>query len=293
MIPDDTSGLAPAEDTAPAPPPPAPALHRIPNLGHALLFIAFTGLVLVVFQAVLVFTGRLGPIAQAAELAARHPKLLLAVQAVTYLIALVSAWLFFPTVWRVPFFAGICCNWPTARRQIVRLVPIVLLLGLLAQAATHFITPPKSSPIDAYFTGPLNAWTITLFGTTLAPFFEEVCFRGFLLPAFAIAYDWLALPRTPEARHRWQTTTALSPISLVFSAILSSILFALLHAEQVDRLVPVLLVLCTVSLVLTYVRIKTQSVAASALVHAAYNSFVFLSLLVATGGYRHLDKLKQ
>jgi membrane protease YdiL (CAAX protease family) len=50
-------------------------------------------------------------------------------------------------------------------------------------------------------------------------------------------------------------------------------------------------VLFSVSLVLTVVRVQTQSVAASALVHAAYNGFVFLTVLIATGGYRHLDRM--
>jgi hypothetical protein len=27
------------------------------------------------------------------------------------------------------------------------------------------------------------------------------------------------------------------------------------------------------------------------MVHAAYNGFVFLTVLIATGGYRHLDRM--
>ena len=54
-----------------------------------------------------------------------------------------------------------------------------------------------------------------------------------------------------------------------------------------------LAVLFTVSLVLTWVRIRTQSVACSTLVHASYNSLVFLLALIQTGGYRHLEKLIQ
>jgi membrane protease YdiL (CAAX protease family) len=50
-------------------------------------------------------------------------------------------------------------------------------------------------------------------------------------------------------------------------------------------------VLFSVSLLLTYVRVKTRSVAASAIVHSAYNAFVFLTVLLATGGYRHLDRM--
>jgi membrane protease YdiL (CAAX protease family) len=46
-----------------------------------------------------------------------------------------------------------------------------------------------------------------------------------------------------------------------------------------------------VSLVLCAVRIRTGSVAASAFVHSCYNLSVFVSLFVATGGFRHLDKM--
>jgi hypothetical protein len=32
-------------------------------------------------------------------------------------------------------------------------------------------------------------------------------------------------------------------------------------------------------------------VAASTLVHAAYNSFIFIVMIFSTGGYRHLERL--
>jgi hypothetical protein len=182
-------------------------------------------------------------------------------------------------------------RWPSARNQAAKLIALGLLLGVMVQIATNFITPPKSRPIDAFFMTPLDAWLITLFGTIVAPVFEEVCFRGFLVPAFAIAYDWLSLPRTGEARTRWQTTTALTPAALIFSAVLTSLFFALLHFQQVAHLWAALLVLFTISLVLTFVRVKTGSVAASVLVHGAYNTFVFLVVIIQTGGYRHLERM--
>jgi len=49
----------------------------------------------------------------------------------------------------------------------------------------------------------------------------EILFRGFLLPAFAIAYDWISLPRTPAAREQWHLTNKLTRPSLVFSAVLT------------------------------------------------------------------------
>ena len=65
----------------------------------------------------------------------------------------------------------------------------------------------------------------------------------------------------------------------------------MLHAQQVAHIWAALVGLFSISLVLTFVRVKTQSVAASTLVHASYNGFIFLMTLIATGGYRHLDRM--
>ncbi|HEY8997275.1 MAG TPA: CPBP family intramembrane glutamic endopeptidase, partial [Edaphobacter sp.] len=71
----------------------------------------------------------------------------------------------------------------------------------------------------------------------------------------------------------------------------SSMLFALLHAEQLAHAWVALFVLFCVSVVLTLVRIRTHSVACTTLVHASYNASVFLTMFIATGGYRHLERM--
>jgi membrane protease YdiL (CAAX protease family) len=273
----------------PAAPPPTP--RRVPNLGHALLFVGFAGLLLMVLQVVLMVLGEAPPTKNAGVITVPHPQLQLAVEAAAYLVTLMLSWLLFPLLWKRNFLDGIRWHWATARRQAAKLIALGLVLGGAMQLVTYFITPPKALPIDEFFLTSSSAWITTLFGVLVAPVFEEICFRGFLLPAFATAYDWVSLPRTPEARLRWQTTTNLTPISLIFSAVLTSILFAAMHAEQIAHIWAALLALFTISLLLTYVRVRTQSVAASAMVHAAYNSFVFLTVLIATGGYRHLDRM--
>ena len=77
----------------------------------------------------------------------------------------------------------------------------------------------------------------------------------------------------------------------MFAAIFSSIPFALLHADQLSHAWGVLGVLYGVSLVLSYVRIRTHSLACSVLMHATYNLSIFVIILVTTGGFRHLEKL--
>jgi membrane protease YdiL (CAAX protease family) len=272
-------------------PPAVIAPRRVPNLAHALLFVAFTGVLLITLQFILSALGKAPATLHSGTITIQHPILQLAIMAATYLAAIAAAWLVFPLLWRRPFLDGLQWNWPTARTHALRLIALGFFLGVTMQLVTYFITSPKTLPIDDFFTRPSTAWLITLFGTIVAPIFEETCFRGFLLPAIAIAYDWLVLPRTPEAHLHWQSSTTLTPTALLFSSILTSVLFALLHAQQVAHLLPALLALFTVSLVLCFVRIKTQSVAASALVHSAYNGFIFLAAIIATGGYRHLDRM--
>jgi membrane protease YdiL (CAAX protease family) len=269
----------------------AASLRRIPNIGHALVFVCFTGVVLVLLELVLVALGRAPGTEHDGVAKLLHPKLQIALLATTYLTTLLAAWIFYPLVWQRRFLDGLQWRWAVARNQAAKLVPLGLLLGVTMQAVTYFITPPKTLPVDDFFHTQTDAWLITLFGTIVAPIFEEVCFRGFLLPAFAIAYDWLSLPRTEQARARWQTTTTLTPAALIFSAVLTSIFFALMHFQQVAHLWAALLVLFSISLLLTFVRVRTGSVAASVLVHGAYNGFVFLMVIVQTGGYLHLERM--
>ena len=265
--------------------------RRLPNIGHALLFVSFTGFLLIIAELLLVAFGKSPAALVGGVITIQHPKLQIATMAGTYLTTLVAAWLVFPTMWHRTFLDGLQWHWATARRQLGQLIALGFVLGLIVQVVTYFITAPKSMPIDEFFLTPTTAWLITVFGTVVAPIFEEICFRGFLVPAFAIAYDWLSLPRTDEARTGWRMSTTLTSASLLFSAVLSSLCFAMLHAQQVAHMWAALLVLFSVSLVLTFVRVKTQSVAASTIVHGAYNGFVFITVLFATGGYRHLDRM--
>ena len=112
-----------------------------------------------------------------------------------------------------------------------------------------------------------------------------------LLPAVAIAFAWLRAPRTEEGCARWQSYLKLSMPAWIFSATMTSLLFVWLHADQVGHIWGVMAALFCVSLVLSAVRVRFESVAASAMVHAGYNGFIFLAGLIATGGYRHLERM--
>jgi hypothetical protein len=233
----------------------------------------------------------LGHPAAASAKNAFDAKFLVGSEALSYLATLALSWFIFPLLWKRPFAEGIQANLDAARRNALRLIPMGVVLSFAIQAISSLTTLPKDVPIDKLLRTPSDLWFVTAFGILLAPLFEEICFRGFLLPAFAIAYDWLSLPRTPAAREAWHSSNKLTTPALVFSAVLTSILFILLHAPQIGYAWPALALLFCVSLILCFVRLRLRSVMASTLIHMSYNATIFLIIFVATGGYRHLDKI--
>ena len=282
---DQTLFFPHAEGTPPAEPP-----VRIPHLGHAALFLAIAGVFLLLIQLVLLGVGHPPAIAGKAA-GGMSPKFLVGSEALSYLATLAVSWFVFPLLWKRPFPEGIHANPDAARRNALRLIPIGLILSVSVQAISSLISLPKNIPMDDFFRTPSDIWLVAAFGTLLAPLFEEVLFRGFLLPAFAIAYDWLSLPRTPAAHEQWRSNNKLTRPSLVFSAVLTSILFAALHGQQTAFTWPVLVLLFCVSLVLSYVRLRLRSVMASTLIHVSYNATIFIFAFIVTGGFRHLDKI--
>jgi hypothetical protein len=209
----------------------------------------------------------------------------------TYIGTLIVSWFVFPFFWKRSFSDGLQLNLDAGRRNAIRLIPIGVILSIANLAMSSIISMPKNIPMDEFFRTRSDIWFVTAFGILLGPFFEEVAFRGFLLPAFAIAYDWLSLPRTPAAREAWHSTNQLTRASLIFSAVLTSILFALIHGFQTAFTWPVLALLFCVSLILSYIRLRLRSVMASTFVHISYDATIFVFVFIATGGYRHLDKI--
>ena len=288
ILPEGEAIVQPPLDNTPNDAPDG-TLSRIPHIGHALLFVGITGVTLLIAQATLL--GVIHPIHLAN--ATIPPKLLLAAEAFTYIASLTLSWFIFPLLWQRSFISGIHWNLPAATRNAAKLVPLGIALSFTVQAASSLFPPPKSMPMNNFFHTRSDVWIITIFGIFLAPLFEEILFRGFFLPAFATAYDWLCLPRTEAALLTWQSSNAHTVPALIFSAVFTSVFFALLHGEQTAFTWPVLGLLFCVSLILTTVRIRLRSVSASTMVHASYNLTVFLAAFILTGGYRHLDRLPQ
>jgi len=268
----------PAQDHGPA--------RRIPHLGHAFFFFSLSIMMFLLSAAAVLTAARLRP-----EQLMEHLGLGLLIQVLAYILTLAAAAWIFPHLWSKPFLTGIDWNIFSVTRRWFWIIPLGIVLSLAAQVADYHLPQPPKSPLDSFFHTPLDAWLLTACGVLLFPLFEEVAFRGFLLPALATAYDWLALDRTPAGLRRWETSTAHSTPALLFGTVFSSLGFALIHADQLSHSFGLMAVLFVVSLVLSWVRIKSHSVACSVLLHATYNLATFATAFIASGGYRHLEKL--
>jgi uncharacterized protein len=231
--------------------------------------------------------------AETPEMLLREPRLLIPSMAAGYLIAGAIVWAIFTYLWRQPFAQALHWNFSAVQRRWLPLLGGGILLSLVVQLLSNFLPIPKTLPIDDFFRTPGDVWLVAIFGTFLAPIFEELAFRGFLLPSLASAWDWMRGPerRSPDLAAVAGLDQHWSAPALVFSCTLTSIAFALVHSDQLAHAWAPLAVLFVVSLVLCWVRLWTRSLAASTLIHATYNGTIFTILFFATGGFRHLEKL--
>jgi membrane protease YdiL (CAAX protease family) len=214
-------------------------------------------------------------------------------EVILYAVMFAASYFTFPLIWHKSFFDGLEWNGATALRLRARLFGAGSLCFVLAILNILFIPGPSDTPIEKVFKQPGAPWLLFFFGITVAPFFEELFFRGFLLPALCTAYDWLAemffhaprRPLGPDGHPQWSLS------AMAVASVVTSAPFALMHAEQTGNSVDAVLLLACVSLALCAVRLITRSLASSVLVHAFYNFLIFSMMLLGTEGFRHLDKM--
>lgn len=257
---------APQDPLADLPTPPKEA----PTLVEMAAFFTLAGILLVAIQgiaAAIALHWRLFGRISLNKLA-MEPRFTIPVMAISYGIVLLVSMALFGRIWQRNFFDGIHWNWSAVRRHWMWLPALGIGVGFSIQLVSNYLPVPKELPVDAFFRNATDAWMVALFGIFIAPIAEEIAFRGFLYPSLR--------PWTGR----------------IIAAILTSAPFTLLHAQQVAHAWGPLSMVFLVSLILVAVRERTNSVAASALVHASYNLSIFAVIFVASGGFLHLERLK-
>ena len=270
----------------------SPRLPRQPHAGSSLIVLTLFGLsmALVGFTGVYLFR-RLYHLPTSALGAYDHPLLSILIEFFAYGLTAAAAYPLLRAFWQRPVGPVLEMNWTRARPAAPILVGSGLVLAIVAQLAAARMSLPKNMPIDNFFHSSRDVWFMAIFGTFIAPIAEEVLFRGFLLKTFAIAFDWTRQFFGDTERAFWNDTDETSLPAWIFGAVLSSALFAAMHAAQLGWAWNAVAVLSIVGLILAAVRIRLRSVWASSLLHMGYNGLLFLMVFFATDGFRHLDKL--
>lgn len=193
--------------------------------------------------------------------------LLLPAQVVGYILTVGFMVFLISLKYRMDFLRAVSWNMP-ASKTAWGTVGVGAGLAVVIQVLSAVLHPwiPKSLPIDQAIRTPSAAYALALFGILVAPFVEEMFFRGFLYPALA------------------------RPLGVLPAAVLSAGGFAAIHGAQLAFAWIPLLFLFMVGMVLTLARARTKSVAVSVLMHIGYNATLFTALYIATGGFRHMER---
>jgi hypothetical protein len=193
------------------------------------------------------------------------PELLIVAQMLAYLLLLGYMYILVTKERGSPrFWKTIHWNWPA---NIWPFVAGGLAMQIVFLFLGRLLPFPKETPFDALLRRPAAVVLIAVFAVTLGPLMEELFFRGFLYPVLA---------------RRFGMGTGIS---------VSALGFGLMHAAQYGYSWASVFLIFLVGVVLGVVRARKDSVAAGFLVHAAYNGTIILMLLIATAGFRHLEKL--
>jgi uncharacterized protein len=164
-----------------------------------------------------------------------------------------------------PFLSAIRWNWPA--RTVLWFYLCGIVLAFTVEGLAHFLPIPKSLPMDKFFNDATSAYLMAFFGILVAPVLEELFFRGMLYP------------------------TLRRGLGLAVAVLLTAAAFAAIHGAQLGYAWAPILSIFIVGLVLTLIRERTGSVAASVLTHSGYNFTLFALLWIGSDHFHHLEKL--
>jgi len=176
------TGESPASNSASEPSiityeyePPA----RIPHLGHLALFVAFLlfGFLCATVLMLGAYFLHLGGVTTQEQIKT-NVVYLLGFEAILYIFTIALSIPLFPLLWRKSFFAGVQWRGRTALHWSWLLALIAVGCFGLAMLDEVLLPGPEHAPIEELFRSPGAAWTMFIFGVTLAPFFEEMLFRA-------------------------------------------------------------------------------------------------------------------
>jgi membrane protease YdiL (CAAX protease family) len=145
---------------------------------------------------------------------------------------------------------------PLGERFLQRVGWGFVLAAALAILGTLLRTPDVDMPMKQILSSRLAVLLVGIAAATVGPLCEELAFRGFLMPVLV---------------------RSLGPPAGI---VLSSLPFALLHGPQYGWSWRHVLLITAAGAGFGYVRYRTGSTTAATVVHAAYNSTLFLAYVI-------------
>lgn len=247
-------------------PPPPPKRFPAWSGWDLLAVIVFTIVAIFVFTVIALFVARSLPQYRHATIAqlATNALIVIGAQAAAYPAVLLFIFFIVSSRSDEPYGRALRWNWPGGIAPAY--VAGGAVLALVVDSLARFLPIPKSLPMDTYFHSATDAYAMAIFGITLAPLFEETLFRGLLYPLLDRAFGVIA------------------------GVLLTAAAFAAIHGAQLGFAWAPVFSIFIVGIVFTVVRVRTNSVASSFLLHCGYNFALFAALWVSSDHFRHLEK---
>jgi membrane protease YdiL (CAAX protease family) len=188
---------------------------------------------------------------------------LLTLQLVFYLFLLAYIYFLIVVRYRAPFWNALKWNRLSAH-NVLRFFLGGAALSLVIMIAPSFLPEKKGFPLEKMFNSPSSAYAVAAFAVVIAPFMEELLFRGLLFAFFE--------------RHA----------GVKFAVIATAVLFAGLHIPEYWGAWNHVLMILVVGVTFSLVRGLSGSVTPSFILHLAYNSTLMLMLFLQT---QHFHKI--
>jgi membrane protease YdiL (CAAX protease family) len=188
---------------------------------------------------------------------------ILTLQLVWYLLLLAYIYFFITLYYKTSFLSAL--KW----KKLSAHSTVRYLLGGAALSLVVMIIPPllpekKGFPLERMFDSPASAYAIAAFAVLVAPFVEELLFRGLLFAFFE--------------KHG----------GLTFAIAATAILFAGLHIPEYWGAWNNVIMILVVGLTFSIVRGLTGSLTPSFVLHLAYNGTLMLLLFLQTQHFHRM-----
>ncbi len=269
LDPNLTASQTQTEDEVPQPPTPSPQPPApdppwgLRELFHVVAFFV-TAFLLSNFTAALLYSalsGHVGGLPKLTQLTG-DARFILPVQFLAYVLTVGFIYLMVTWKYRRRFWETI--RWKTVGERTSLFLTAGVMLAFASQLIPVLFPSDRPLPIEKLFNSPTSGYLLAAFGILIAPFVEELVFRGMMYPVFE--------------RH----------LGLMLAVVLTAALFAAIHAPQLGKGWPQVTAIFVVGLALSYARGRTGSLVPAYLIHLSYNSTLFVLLYISTEHFRKL-----